>query len=107
MRFNAQTYADENGENSLPARLTSQRAAKVLGFQEHDVPVLVAAKLLAPLGKPRQNATKYFASCEILRLAVNRQWLAKATQVVYDCWKEKNARRKGDEGDRRGVSLVE
>ena len=74
----------------IPARIDSRMTAAVLGFQEHDIPALVSAGLLSPLGKPVQNATKYFAFCEVESLAQDCKWLWKATQVVYDGWKEKN-----------------
>ena len=45
----------------LPGRLNTTEAAILLGFQEHDIPALTFAKLLAPLGKPATNAPKYFA----------------------------------------------
>ena len=35
----------------LPARLTAEQAAWVLNCQPHDVPVLVAVRLLKPLGQ--------------------------------------------------------
>jgi hypothetical protein len=73
-----------------PARLDSKQTAKLLGFQEHDIPVLVAGRLLKPLGKPVPNATKYFAACDMDALAKNPQWLNAATQLVYDYWKKKN-----------------
>jgi len=76
-----------------PARLDSAQTAKILGFQEHDIPVLVACKKLTALGKPAQNAVKYFASCEIEELAGSRDWLSKSTQALYDFWKQKNSRR--------------
>src|SRR6266566_3777933 len=36
----------------LPGRLNTSETALLLGFQEHDVAPLIAAKLLVPLGKP-------------------------------------------------------
>ena len=77
----------------IPARLAANQTAVLLGFQEHDIPVLVAAKLLKPLGKPVQNATKYFAACEVEELRMDSAWLSKATQRVYDHWTEKNKRK--------------
>ena len=74
----------------IPARLDKIKTAELLGFQEHDIPVLVAEGLLKPLGKPVPNATKYFATCEIIALAENPKWLNLATQAVYDYWKDKN-----------------
>ena len=46
----------------LPGRLNTSEVAIVLGFHEHDIAPLVAAKLLLPLGKPAPNAPKYFAA---------------------------------------------
>lgn len=76
-----------------PARLMPEDVAKRLGFATHDIPVLVAKKLLKPLAKPVASATKYFATSDIRNLANDVSWLNKATQAVYDYWKEKNARK--------------
>lgn len=74
----------------LPSRLTSAQAAIVLGVQPHDIPILVAARLLKPLGNPRPQAVRYFFTTEILEHAANRQWAAKATNVLYEHWSRKN-----------------
>jgi hypothetical protein len=74
----------------LPARLDSRQVSAILGFQEHDIPVLVSAKLLKPLGKPASNSPKYFARLEIEGLTQDHKWLSIATQVIYDHWKKKN-----------------
>lgn len=76
----------------LPARLTTGEAAAVLGFQEHDVAPLVAAKLLTPLGKPAPNAPKYFASVDVLSAAENREWLSNATRALARHWQGRNGR---------------
>ena len=87
----------------LPARMDAKQTAAVLGFQEHDIPVLVAEGQLEPLGKPAQNARKFFARVEVLEVADSPQWLSKATKTVYQHWLTKNAnRRKGDEGETTG-----
>ena len=49
----------------VPARLHSSEVAGMLGFQDHDIPVLVVARLLIPLGKPAANAPKYFALVDV------------------------------------------
>ena len=50
----------------LPARLDSAQAAELLGFQEHDISVLVRAKLLHYLGKDLSpNSRKFFSSAEL------------------------------------------
>jgi len=50
----------------LPARLMAEQVAWVLNCQPHDVPVLVAARLLKPLGNPPPNGVKYFATADVL-----------------------------------------
>lgn len=67
---------------SLPARLDAEQAAWHLGSQPHDVPVLIAADLLRPLGRPQHNAVKYFAAVELQALRADSRWLAKATDAV-------------------------
>ena len=79
----------------LPARLTAEQAAWVLNCQPHDVPVLVMARLLKPLGNPAPNSVKYFATEVVLELAKDRPWLAKVTNAVSQHWKEKNLHKKG------------
>jgi hypothetical protein len=76
----------------LPARLNTSETALLLGFQEHDIAPLVAAKLLAPLGKPAPNAPKYFAAVEIVARAANSEWLSSATKAIAKHWQRKNQR---------------
>src|SRR5436190_9326894 len=79
----------------LPGRLNTSETALLLGFQEHDIALLVAAKLLIPLGKPVPNAPKYFAAVGILASAEDREWLFEATKTVARHWLRKNRRRAG------------
>ena len=82
----------------LPGRLDVQTTAQLLGFASHDLPILIRLKLLVPLGKPPANSPKYFASCEILRLVEDRDWLHKATKAVSLHWQAKHSRvQKGKE----------
>jgi hypothetical protein len=77
----------------LPGRLNTCETALLLGFQEHDIAALVAAKLLVPLGKPAANAPKYFAAVEIVANAADLEWLSKATRTLAKYWQYKNARK--------------
>src|SRR5438105_2946012 len=77
----------------LPGRLNTSETALLLGFQEHDIAPLVAAKLLVPLGKPAANAPKYFAAVEIAERASNAEWLSSATKVLAKHWLRKNQRK--------------
>ena len=78
----------------LPARLTAEQAAWVLNCQQHDVPVLVAARLLKPLGNPAPNSIKFFATSDVLELTRDRNWLMRMTNAVNQHWHHKNARQK-------------
>lgn len=74
----------------LPARLTAEQAAVLLGFQLHDLPILIQKGLLKPLGTPAPNAPKYYAACEIEALAGDSNWLHRATKAVSGRWAAKN-----------------
>ena len=78
--------------NQLPARLEVKETAVVLGFSESDIPILIAAGLLKPLGRPAPNAPKFFARVEIERVAHDLDWLNRATRCVAQYWKRKRDR---------------
>jgi hypothetical protein len=77
-----------------PARWTTEQTAWALNCQPHDVPTLVAAKLLKPLGNPPPNSVKFFAPLEVLELVKDRTWLAKVTNALHQNWKKKNSAKK-------------
>ncbi|MEI6077881.1 MAG: hypothetical protein WCS94_20035 [Verrucomicrobiota bacterium] len=74
-----------------PACLTSEQTAWAINCQSHDVAVLVAARLLKPLGKPPPNAVKYFATSDVLELSRDRTWLSKVTNALNQYWQHKNS----------------
>lgn len=82
-----------------PARLTAEQTAMVLGFQPHDMAILVKARLLKPLGKPARNGVKMFGAESILKLARDSLWLDKATETVRRIWWRKNHSRGGSADD--------
>ena len=71
----------------LPARLTTEQAAWMLNCGPHDIPVLVAARLLKPLGNPARNGLKYFASVELEEWRCDIKWLARASDAIVTHWK--------------------
>jgi hypothetical protein len=77
----------------LPARLDVGTTAKLLGFAEHDIQILMGIGKLTPLGDPAPNAPKWFAAVEVIRLATDREWLHKATKEVSKYWRNKRERR--------------
>jgi len=82
----------------LPARLNTTETSVILGVQEHDIPALIAARLLFPLGKPAPNAPKYFAAVEVVERAADLEWLAQATKALAKHWKRKNLRKQRPTG---------
>jgi hypothetical protein len=78
---------------ALPARLDVASTAKVLGFPEHDIQILMASGKLEPLGAPAANSPKFFGAVEIIRLAADCDWLDKATREVSKYWRNKRERR--------------
>ena len=86
----------------LPARLTAEQAAWALNCQPHDVPILVAARLLKPLGNPPPNSVKFFATLEVLEQAKDRTWLAKVTNTLNQHWQNRNAAKRKQSVGRLG-----
>ncbi|MGA3141920.1 MAG: hypothetical protein ABSF10_02615 [Verrucomicrobiota bacterium] len=76
----------------LPARLDVAATAKLLGFTESDIQVLMAVGKLTPLGDPAPNAPKWFAAVEMIRLAADQDWLHKATKEISKYWRQKRER---------------
>ena len=89
----------------MPARLTADEAAARLGFQPHDIPVLVGAKLLKPLGRcNRLNSPKYFATVSIEESASDVQWLSKATDAIKRNWRIRNDRKQKQQSEFDGMT---
>jgi hypothetical protein len=78
----------------LPARLDVAATAKLLGFAEHDIQILMRGGKLVALGDPAPNSPKWFAAIEIIRLAADRDWLNKATREVAKYWRHKRERQR-------------
>lgn len=74
----------------LSARLTARQTAWFLNCQIHDIPGLVAAKLLKPLGNPSPNSIKHYATADLMELTKDRNWMARVSNSIYQHWKRKN-----------------
>jgi len=77
----------------VPARLDAFQAAWFLGFEPHEIPMLVAVSLLKPLGHPARNSTKFFATETLEQLRRDEKWLARASDAIANYWRERNARK--------------
>jgi hypothetical protein len=78
----------------LPGRLTALEAAWYLGFQAHEISILVAVNLLEPLGHPAANTPKFFAAESLAEFRNNQKWLEKATDAISYYWRRKNGQKR-------------
>ena len=76
----------------FPVRLNAEQAGWVLNCQPHDIPALIHARLLKPLGNPSANGTKYFATADLLEIAKDRSWLVRMTTTIHTHWQKQNAK---------------
>ena len=93
----------------VPARLDATQAAWFLGFELHEIPILVAANLLKPLRNRARNTTKFFATQALEQLRRDEEWLARASNAIATYWRERNTRKRkacwrGAEGSTRILS---
>jgi hypothetical protein len=92
----------------LPVRLNAEQAGWVLNCQSHDIPALVHARLIKPLGNPAPNSTKYFCTADILETAKDRAWLVKMTAAINSHWQKQNAKQgRGVNETRNGHAVLE
>jgi len=78
----------------LPARLTVEQAAALLGVHDDAIGILMKAKMLEPLGGHAPGAQRTFAAVEIQRLHDDLKWLSKATRLLREHFQIKNSKRK-------------
>jgi hypothetical protein len=67
-----------------------EEAAAIFGWPDYYLPFLVRAGHLKSLGKPAQNARKWFATVEIERMSCDPGWLDKAIRIVEKQIQETN-----------------
>jgi hypothetical protein len=79
---------------AMPACVDAERAAKIFGWPEYFIPLLMRVGHLKPLGKPSQNSRKWFALVEIERLSQDVAWLDKAVRIVEKHVHENGKKRK-------------
>jgi hypothetical protein len=72
-----------------------KRRRRFLAGRNYYMPFLVRAGHLKPLGKPAQNARKWFATVEIERMSCDPIWLDKAIRIVEKQIQEMNQKQRG------------
>ena len=84
-----------SNDRSLPACLDAEAAARFFGWPAYFMPLLARAGHLKPLGKPAQNARKWYATVELERLSRDPAWLDRAIRIVDRLVREANGKEKG------------
>jgi hypothetical protein len=88
---------DRQPQGSRPACVGMEAAAAMFGWPDYYLPFLVRAGHLKPLGKPAQNARKWFATVEIERMSGDLDWLDKAIRIVEKQIQAMNQKQRGQE----------
>jgi hypothetical protein len=88
-----------------PACVGMETASAMFGWPDYYLPFLVRAGHLKPLGKPAQNARKWFATVEIERMSQDPDWLDKAIRIVEKQIQEMNRKQRSKEQSE--ISLVQ
>jgi hypothetical protein len=92
------TFATNGMVSTMRPKTTPEAGRKdnvwLLNRQPHDVPVLLVAKLLKPLGNPPQNSVKFCCELEVLDQVKDRTWLAKVSNSLNLHWQKRNTAEK-------------
>ena len=78
-----------------PACVDAEDAARFLGWPAYFMPLLARAGHLKPLGRPAQNARKWYAMVELERVSRDPAWLDKAIRIVDRLVREANGKQRG------------
>ncbi len=79
-----------------PGLISLLEACWLLGLVEHQGKILVRKGLLVPAGKRRRpRKARMFISAYILELALDRDWLNKARDILVSHWEEQNSQKHG------------
>jgi hypothetical protein len=73
-----------------PALLSIEETAWAFGIEQFYVPVLVAANLLKPAGRPAANGRKFFVRERVMELAKDESWLTRAALAMVTFNKSRN-----------------
>jgi len=80
----------------IPGILESDEAAFLLGVPPHTIPILLGAKHLKPLGKPREKASKKFSADYIDELSHDQKWQDHAIRIIETYWTTQNSKKGGN-----------
>src|SRR5512135_144501 len=90
-------HQQQQSGQSWPACVDAEAAARFLGWPPYFMPLLARAGHLKPLGRPAQNARKWYAMVELERVSRDATWLDKAVRIVEKSVQDYGKRRRGQE----------
>jgi hypothetical protein len=73
--------------------MDAEQAARFFEWPTYFLAFLVRAGHLKPLGRPAQNARKWYATVELERLGQDPVWLDKAVRIVAKRVRDENGKR--------------
>ena len=79
---------------TTPARLKVEETSWYLGFEPHEITILMAEGLLKPLGRPPTTGVKHFSAVALEELRRDPKWLARASDCIVQYWKSRNEKKK-------------
>lgn len=78
---------------TIPARLKVEETSWYLGFEPHEITILMAEGVLKPLGRPLRTGVKHFSAVALEELRRDPKWLARASDCIVQYWKSRNEKR--------------
>ena len=80
-----------------PVVMTKEKVAEAMGVPTHNIPPLVRAGLLKPLGHPGRYCVKHFSRDALAEKFASQEWLYKVMAAIHRHWRNKNARKRAQQ----------
>jgi hypothetical protein len=75
----------------LPARITAQMVAWLLGLKAEDLSISAVKKLVPPLNDLGPGIVRYWSAAEVLLIAKDSNKLRLITKAIYLHWKNRSS----------------
>ena len=91
--MNAKPYNLPPGWEQFPGFMMKEHVAKAIGRPRHDIPPLVRAGLIKPLGNPSRHCVKMYSRELLAQQFADVTWQDKVAAAIHRHWKIKNSRK--------------
>ena len=92
--MNPESSLNPQALGKYPVVMTKEKVAEAMGVPTHNIPPLVRAGLLKPLGHPGRYCVKYFSRDALAEKFASQEWLEKVMAAIHRHWRNKNARKR-------------